>query len=436
MPNVKLINRLRKQQEKSDFSNSNNFKDPLFVRFCDNMYRIGAHNDDREKYLIDLAEVSIAIATELKVDFPPGDLGGNLAAQAYRLSMDLGRAIAELQYAVGDERESARKPAEECLRSTIDALHMFGRNVRWERFPTWLQSVSPPEVVIEPMVVPAAGEQYLEALPFGPQRDTRVPVGFVDGARATARSVARLRVPRIFGGRADDEYPCVFGTGWIIAPGLILTNHHVVEARDKRSPPSGLGECDASQEDINAQVSMLGAWFDYHADDPSKPPTCNGGVVRVMDSALDFALIELSEAAADAISGRTQLPLVRSQPPCQRGSRANIVQHPGGRAMRLAIRNNFFVGKAPKACFLRYQTETESGASGSPVCDDEWHVVGLHHASVEVQTQVVPQEVIDGQPRTVVLLNEAAEIHAILGFIERASPDFYIRIAKANGWLP
>ena len=32
--------------------------------------------------------------------------------------------------------------------------------------------------------------------------------------------------------------------------------------------------------------------------------------------------------------------------------------------------------------FLHYEADTEPGSSGSPVFDDGWEVVALHHASV------------------------------------------------------
>jgi V8-like Glu-specific endopeptidase len=243
--------------------------------------------------------------------------------------------------------------------------------------------------------------------------------------------VARLSVPRVFHGHPDGKH--AFGTGWLIAPGLLLTNHHVVEARDKRPMPFGLGESDARDEDIDAQVAGLEVWFDYHRDDPARSPTCRGAALKAKDRTLDFALLELDVTTSEAAS-RGALPLVPEQPQPERGRRANVVQHPGGRAMVLAIRNNFIVGPGPGTSLVRYQTDTESGASGSPVCDDDWRVIALHHGSTRVPSQVVPQEVMDGAASAVVLLNEATAIHAVLAAIKQQSPEHYARIVKANGW--
>lgn len=59
---------------------------------------------------------------------------------------------------------------------------------------------------------------------------------FIQKAHGIARSIARLTIPRVFGGVPDGSV--VYGTGWIIAPGIVVTNHHVIDARDRRPPPT------------------------------------------------------------------------------------------------------------------------------------------------------------------------------------------------------
>lgn len=256
---------------------------------------------------------------------------------------------------------------------------------------------------VQPAPEPVSPE-VLEALVFGAQRDNRLPFAFVDKARQVARSVSRLTVGRIFNGVADGQ--AVYGTGWLIAPGIIITNHHVVNARFA-------GEADAKPADFAAQAGGIVARFDYHVEAGGAANLeCKGGKLLAQSKALDYAIVELNEA--DKIADRVQLRVVPVQPTLLRGSRMNIVQHPQGGPLRYAIRNNFFVspGKAP--ALLWYQTDTEPGASGSPVCGDDWQVVALHHASVGVASTQVPQEVINGQPVQVKILNEAIKVRDIL----------------------
>ena len=62
-----------------------------------------------------------------------------------------------------------------------------------------------------------------------------------------------------------------------------------------------------------------------------------------------------------------------------------IVQHPGGEKKQIALRENRIVDVLD--AFLHYEADTEPGSSGSPVFDDGWEVVALHHASVRAPDQ-------------------------------------------------
>jgi V8-like Glu-specific endopeptidase len=270
-------------------------------------------------------------------------------------------------------------------------------------------------------------DETFEALIFGPQRDTRLPFAFIQQAQITARSVARLTVLRTFNGVPDGQ--SMYGTGWIIAPGILMTNHHVIDARDYRPPPWGLGEQPAKPADFEAQAQRVTARFDYHMERiDGVYLECQNAKLLAANRQLDYAVIELDEP--ERISGRVPISLVFPQPMLTRGTRINIVQHPRGGPLRYAIRNNFFVRPADKPAFLFYQTDTEPGASGAPVCNDSWQVVALHHASQQVPSEQVPQEVLDGKPVTVTLLNEAIQMHDILNDLPTALRQ---RIAKAQG---
>ena len=60
------------------------------------------------------------------------------------------------------------------------------------------------------------------------------------------------------------------------------------------------------------------------------------------------------------------------------GDRVNIIQHPGGGPKQIALSHNVVVSVDDQR--VRYLTDTDYGSSGSPVFDEQWRVVALHHS--------------------------------------------------------
>lgn len=87
---------------------------------------------------------------------------------------------------------------------------------------------------------------------------------FLIRGAAAARSVAKLLVHRYFDGFPSirpGEFPdYAQGTGWLIAPNLIITNHHVIAGRRE-------GEGAASPKDFALQAAATRVQFDFLGDD-------------------------------------------------------------------------------------------------------------------------------------------------------------------------
>jgi hypothetical protein len=211
-----------------------------------------------------------------------------------------------------------------------------------------------------------------EALIFGGDGEW-VGNSFVEGAQTAARHVARLIVPRIFNGVRKPGVG--LGTGWLVAPTLLLTNHHVVRSREPEEV------VDILDTDFAAQGSKIEAWFDYHGEKET-PPTTVSTEVLASSKRLDYALLRLKDAAD--MQTRGCMTIVPRDRMLSRGARLNIVQCPGGGPLRFAIRNNFFIGKGDHAFQVRYLTDTREGSSGSPVMNDQWQVVAIHRGARKV----------------------------------------------------
>jgi endonuclease G len=121
-------------------------------------------------------------------------------------------------------------------------------------------------------------------------RDDMVPFGFLRGGITAAGAVAKLLVTRHRDGApvvANGRPVVHLGTGWLVAQDLLMTNHHVINARDQNGDPAG-------EEDLRRQACAMTVLFDYDSD------TAAGSEVAVTeliawDPELDYALVRLAE---------------------------------------------------------------------------------------------------------------------------------------------
>ena len=236
-------------------------------------------------------------------------------------------------------------------------------------------------------------------------RDEMVPWSFMSAGLAAAQAVVKLEVSRFDKGQKtleSGEPVRYFGTGWLIAPGLILTNHHVLNARNEGEPP-------AQDSDLSLQTRSTMATFDFDSESAAGNPRQLGELVA-MHPELDYALARIEDLGRTPLRISTQeLPPTRSPKPMA----LNIIQHPEGRPKRFAIRNNLLTSVT--ASDVRYFTDTLGGSSGSPVCNDQWHAVALHRGAAPVSG-------VSYQGRSVAFVNVGTKIHAILADLRTRYP--------------
>ena len=60
------------------------------------------------------------------------------------------------------------------------------------------------------------------------------------------------------------------------------------------------------------------------------------------------------------------------------GDRVLIIQHPSGGPKQIGLYHNTVAYVGPNR--LQYLTDTMPGSSGSPVFDNDWSLVGVHHS--------------------------------------------------------
>lgn len=227
---------------------------------------------------------------------------------------------------------------------------------------------------------PSASRKLFEAVI---ETDDMLPRRFLTLGEAAARAVGRIVV---HGADGATKY----GTGALVRKDLILTNNHVLEAPTVAA----------------AAVFELG----YHQVDHDAPPVgaqafaVQPDAFFFTDEELDFTLVGVAVANATATTADYGfLPLIAASGKALIGEKVNIIQHAGGLPQTISIRANQLVDVVDQ--WLHYTTDTAPGSSGAPVFNDDWQLIGLHHAAVA-------SESADGRPGVV---NEGIRASAILG---------------------
>lgn len=255
--------------------------------------------------------------------------------------------------------------------------------------------------------------------------DDTIEVAYLTRGVAAARSVTKLLVHRHFDGRpstiAGGDPDLGKGTGWLIAPGLLVTNHHVVNGRTPREPP-------ASEEDFALQGANTHVQFDF-LDEQSPLLLAQAEACVASDEDLDFALLRLAATAPARMPLRLRMQPILKPKERELRERVNVLQHPDGRPMRLGFRNNFVVNGTDDR--LSYLTDTAGGASGSPICDDKWFVAALHRGWQTIEGEPV---MVWGLP--VKQENYGTPVSAILAFLADRHPDLHAEVVAGQAALP
>ncbi|WP_067464370.1 S1 family peptidase [Nocardia amamiensis] len=186
------------------------------------------------------------------------------------------------------------------------------------------------------------------------------PANFLARGARIAATVARISLIR--NGR---DVP--MGTGFLVSPRLLLTNNHVLP----------------DQDTARQVVIEFGAETTID-NDPRLPVRFRlDPDFFVTDEHLDFTLVPVrpgtdGKSAGDAVGWWNRL--IVDQGKIVIGEAMNIIGHPMGRLKEIGIRKNQLDLQLDH--FLHYSTDTEPGNSGSPVFNDQWEVVALHHSGV------------------------------------------------------
>jgi endonuclease G, mitochondrial len=237
-----------------------------------------------------------------------------------------------------------------------------------------------------------------------------ISLSFLSRGMRAAKAVARVEVDVRLTGQAAG-----YGTGFLVAQRVLITNNHVLETSKVAASSRVRFEY---EESVNNQLNP-GIEFDLLPDE-----------LFFTDPVLDFTVVAVSANSVDgsrALSDFGWLPLYNTPDRHLKAERVNIVQHPGGEKKQLALRENKIIDR--NVDFLLYETDTTPGSSGSPVFNDAWEVVALHHSGVpkrDAQRRILKRDGTlykKGEDDSLIdwIANEGARASRIVEVLEKTS---------------
>lgn len=177
---------------------------------------------------------------------------------------------------------------------------------------------------------------------------TLLPISFLEVGLQRSKAVARVRL-------SDGE----LGTGFLTVGNIFVTNHHVLKNKEQ-----------AGDAVIQFNYQNTASGLDLEPTVFSLAPE-NGFATSEKE---DWTLVPVKgDAGKDW--GEIALTQIDNY---EKIKYVNIIQHPGGEPKQIALYHNIVAYADDKV--FQYLTDTRPGSSGSPVFDNKWRVVALHHS--------------------------------------------------------
>lgn len=183
----------------------------------------------------------------------------------------------------------------------------------------------------------------------------------------------------------------IYGTGFLIAPDVILTNYHVVAdvilghiEPTRMKARFDYKKLSRSMQGKDGVVYDMAADWCIHYSENSPVGFDESAGAPALDQ-LDYALLRLNQPLTER--GYVEFPTLDAnlEASFQKDEPLVIVQHPEGTPIKLGIAMNGVLGLNPNKTRLFYTTRTEGGSSGSPCFNLAFDLIALHHSGLAEQ---------------------------------------------------
>ena len=191
--------------------------------------------------------------------------------------------------------------------------------------------------------------------------DNIVLLGFFHAGLLASRSVGRVNVA---GGMER-------ATGFLVSPEIIMTNEHVLSSKEL----ARASKIDFEDFDVVGNHRM------------TKSCQLDPDRFFFVDRDLDVAVVAIAESEhCRAVTSELGWhPMVGGEGKILIGDPINIIQYPGGVHKSIVVHNSNLTylengGESDNFCW--YTSDTQKGSSGSPIFNNRWEIIAVHHRSV------------------------------------------------------
>jgi hypothetical protein len=210
------------------------------------------------------------------------------------------------------------------------------------------------------------------------------------------------------------------GTGFLIGPETVITNHHVVKsAIEGGFPPADIRlrfdyqrDRDGITTRAGTEIALADAWLVACEPHSAADETAYDPSVMPAENELDFAVLRTrTKVGRDPRPGSVDGTRGWIAPTAQafefaQGSYLMIVQHPCHDPIAYDDRDDAVILANGNDTRVQYRINTMPGSSGSPVLDRDLELVALHHAGqpgnadfmLDCHQQVSPAAYNEGVP--------------------------------------